>query len=140
MHRRAFFLIAASLFAGVALPAAAQAPQPANRLVIQVNEEDTKKWNGVLGNINNIRTELKGQVAFTVVAIGPGLGLLTADSLVANKVEDALAEGVRFVACGNSMQAVNMAADDLVKGVTVARAGYVEILRLQQQGWTYLRP
>ncbi len=112
-----------------------------NRMVIQINEDDSRKWNAVLGNINNIRDELAREGAsITVVAIGPGLGMLTADSLVANRVQDAIADGVRFVACGRSMQAQQVDKDDLIGGVQITSAGYVELMRLQQRGWAYIRP
>lgn len=112
-----------------------------NRVVIQVNEADAKKWHAVLVNIRNIQAELGPKnVAIALVAIGPGLGMLTAESLAANGVQDALATGVEFVACGNSMTAQHVAKDDLVDGVTVAAAGYVELMKRQQQGWSYLRP
>lgn len=112
-----------------------------NRIVIQVNEQDVKKWNGILANIRNIQAELGPKnVAVAVVAIGDGLGMLTAESLAANGVEDALAAGVEFVACGNSMKAQHIVKDDLVAGVSVSIAGYVELMKRQQQGWAYLRP
>ncbi len=112
-----------------------------NRIVIQVNEDDAKKWIAVLTNIRNIQVELgKQNVRIAVVAISYGLGMLTAESLAANDVQDALASGVEFVACGNSMQAQKVAKEDLVDGVTIAKAGYVEIMQRQQQGWAYLRP
>jgi len=146
---RYFFIFLASLLLSWALPGfsvAAEGGSPSraagkNRIVIQINEDDLKKWNTVLGNIRNIRAEFgDGQVDFAVVAIGPGLGMMTAESLSANGVQEAQAEGVRFVACGNSMKAQAITKDDLLDGVEVATAGYVEIVRLQQQGWSYLRP
>jgi intracellular sulfur oxidation DsrE/DsrF family protein len=112
-----------------------------NRIVIQINEDDVKKWNAVLININNIQADLgKDKVAIAVVAIGYGLGMLTADALTANQVQDAIATGVEFIACGNSMKAQQFDQSDLVTGVTVAASGYVELMRRQQQGWAYLRP
>lgn len=112
-----------------------------NRIVIQVNEEDGKKWIAVLANIRNIQAELSAKnVRIAVVAIGFGLGMVTADSIAANEVQDALATGVEFVACGNSMKAQHIDKADLVAGVGVATAGYVEIMQRQQQGWAYLRP
>jgi intracellular sulfur oxidation DsrE/DsrF family protein len=66
--------------------------------------------------------------------------MLMADALTANDVQDALAAGIEFVACGNSMKAQNIDKADLTDGVGVAKAGYVEIMRRQQQGWVYLRP
>jgi hypothetical protein len=117
------------------------APATKNRIVIQVNEEDTKKWNTVLANIHNIQVELgANNVAIALVAIGPGLRMLDATSLVANGVQDAMAAGVEFVACGNTMKAMKVHKDDLIDGVTVSVAGYVELMRRQQQGWAYLRP
>lgn len=79
-------------------------------------------------------------MAIAVVAIGPGLGMLTAESLAANGVQDALAAGVEFVACGNSMKAQKLTQDDLLEGVKISVAGYVELMKRQQQGWAYLRP
>lgn len=117
------------------------APQPSNRIVIQINEDDGKKWMAVLANIRNIQAELgKKNVAVAVVAIGSGLGMLKADSIAANDVQDAMKAGVEFIACGNSMQAQHLTQDDLVDGVSIAKAGYVEIMRRQQAGWVYLRP
>jgi intracellular sulfur oxidation DsrE/DsrF family protein len=81
-----------------------------------------------------------GKVEVAVVVIGPALGMLKADALTANKVQDAMAAGVRFVACGNSMKAQGLTKDDMIDHIAYARAGYVELMRLQQGGWTYLRP
>ena len=99
----------AALLAG--LPATASAAEATSataakphRVVFQVNEDDSRKWNTILGNINNVQEEL-GKVEVAVVVIGPALGMLKADALTANKVQDAMSTGVRFVACGNSMQA-----------------------------------
>ena len=110
-----------------------------NRVVFQVNEDDSRKWNTVLANINNVQEEL-GRVEVAVIVIGPGLGMLKADALTANKVQDAMTAGVRFVACGNSMTAQHLSKDDMIDGIAYAKAGYVEIMRLQQMGWTYIRP
>ena len=109
------------------------------RVVFQVNEDDSRKWNTILGNINNVQEEL-GRVEVTVVAIGPGLGMLKAEALTANRVQDAMAAGVRFVACGNSMTAQHLTKDDMIDGIGYTKAGYVELMRLQQQGWAYIRP
>ena len=112
-----------------------------NRIVVQVNEDGARKWNDILVNIHNIQVEMGAKnIAIAVVAIGPGLGMLKADSLAANGVQEALATGVEFVACGNSMRAQKLTKEDFVDGVTVSIAGYVEIMQRQQQGWAYLRP
>ena len=149
VHKMTALLVAA-LIGCVAMPTLAAdqkvgagrtAPATKNRIVIQINEDGVRKWNDVLINIHNIQVELGPKnVAVAVVAIGPGLGMLTAESLAANGVQDALAAGVEFVACGNSMKAQKLAKEDLIEGVKVSVAGYVELMQRQQAGWAYLRP
>jgi len=138
--RRRLLLGLPALIAWPVVARAAGKP-PRNRLVFQVTEDDGRKWLAVLVNIRNIQAELgQGNAAIALVAIGPGLGMLKADSVVANEVQDALKAGVEFVACGNSMQAQHVDREDLVDGVGITKAGYVEIMKRQQQGWAYLRP
>jgi len=139
--RRRFLLGLALLpaHAGLARAAGEARTATAPRIVFQVNDEDSRKWHVVLANINNVQEEL-GKVEVAVVVIGPALGMLKADALTANKVQDAMSAGVRFVACGNSMQAQKLEKDDMIERIDYVRAGYVEIMRLQQMGWSYLRP
>lgn len=132
-------LLAIAPVAVRAADAVAVGEQARHRVVFQVNEDDSRKWNAILANVNNVQEEL-GRVEVAVVAIGPGLGMLKAEALTANRVQDAMAAGVRFVACGNSMQAQHLTKDDMIDGIAYAKAGYVEIMRLQQEGWSYVRP
>ncbi|MBS3935233.1 MAG: DsrE family protein [Sulfuritalea sp.] len=136
-----FCISAAPAVAAEKIGAGKTAQAAKSRVAIQVNEESVKKWNEVLVNIRNIQAELGPKnVAVALVAIGPGLGMLTAESLAANGVQDALAAGVEFVACGNTMKALKIPREDLIEGVKVSAAGYVELMRRQQAGWVYLRP
>lgn len=152
-HPQRLSSLAAALLLAVLAPAAhaekvgadrtvaGKAAATQNRIVIQINEDDTKKWHAVLGNIRNIQAELgKDKVRIAVVVIGHGLGMLTIESLSATDVQDAIATGVEFLACGNSLKAQQVELADLVEGVKVTKAGYVELMRRQQQGWAYLRP
>ncbi len=38
------------------------------------------------------------------------------------------------------MTAQHLSKDDMIDGIAYAKAGYVEIMRLQQMGWAYIRP
>jgi uncharacterized protein len=140
MLRRTLLLALAALPAA-GLAASSGTQPPANRIVIQVNEDDGRKWLAILTSIRNIQSELgKGNSAIAVVAIGPGLGMLKADAVVANEVQDAIKTGVEFIACGNSMRIQHLDREDLLDGIGVTKAGYVELMKRQQQGWVYLRP
>lgn len=127
------------------LPAcAAEAPAATptkNRIVIQVSDDDPRKWVLALSNVHNLQADLgKDGVDIEVVAYGPGIGMLKEDTSVANRVLDEIADGVHFVACGNTMAAQKLTADDMVKGIGYTKAGVVHIMQREQQGWSYLRP
>jgi intracellular sulfur oxidation DsrE/DsrF family protein len=38
------------------------------------------------------------------------------------------------------MQAQHLTKDDMIDGIDYARAGYVEVMRLQKLGYAYIRP
>jgi intracellular sulfur oxidation DsrE/DsrF family protein len=135
------------LCAAIALaftPAAlAQAPQASVRpkVVLQMSEADPAKWNLALNNARNIQNDLgAANVDVELVAYGPGIGMLKADSIVGNRVGEALAAGVKVVACENTMQAQKLTKDDMLGKIAYVPAGVVEIMQRQQQGWAYIRP
>ena len=148
MHRRLFATLgllalllpmpAAVLAADVAAKARSKAAAK-HRGGFQGNEDDSRKWHTILANIGIVQEEL-GRVDVTVVAIGPGLGMIKADALTANGVQDAMAAGVRFVACRNTMESQHLTRDDMIDGIAYAKAGYVEVMRLQKLGYAYIRP
>jgi intracellular sulfur oxidation DsrE/DsrF family protein len=121
----------------------AQAPQASVRpkVVLQMSESDPAKWNLALNNARNIQNDLgAANVDVELVAYGPGIGMLKADSIVGNRVGEALAAGVKVVACENTMQAQKLARDDMLGKIAYVPAGVVEIMQRQQQGWAYIRP
>jgi intracellular sulfur oxidation DsrE/DsrF family protein len=146
MRRRSLFLsslaaVALACASAAAVQAQAQAPAPANKIVIQVSDADPAKWNLALNNAKNLQTDLgASNVAIEVVAYGPGIGMLKADSVVGTRIAEARASGVNVVACENTMRNVKLAKDDMLAGIGYVPAGVVEIMQRQQQGWAYLRP
>lgn len=126
-----------------AAPAAAQAPQASVRpkVVLQMSEADPDKWNLALNNAKNIQTDLgTANVDIELVAYGPGIGMLKADSVVGNRVAEAIAAGVKVVACENTMRNQKLTQVDMLNKLSYVQAGVVEIMQRQQQGWAYIRP
>ena len=129
------------LAAGVA---SAQTQQPSgskSRVVLQVSDGDAAKWNLALNNARNLQTDLgAANVDIEIVAYGPGIGMLKADSAVGARVGEALASGVKVVACDNTMRGQKLTKPDMLPDVGYVAAGVVEIIQKQQQGWAYIRP
>ena len=130
-------LVAAAGTAAAEIPAGAAA----NRVVMQVSDNDPAKWNLALNNARNLQADLGARnVEIEIVAYGPGIGMLKADSVVGNRIQEALGSGVKVLACENTMRAQKLVKDDMLNGVGYVGAGVVEIMQRQQQGWAYLRP
>jgi len=135
-------IVAVAAFVSVAaLPIPAPAQTPESRVVIQVSDADPGKWNLALNNAKNLQTDLGAKnVDIEIVAYGPGIGMLKSDSVVGNRIAEALGAGVKIVACDNTMRGQKLEKPDMLNGIGYVPAGVVEIMRRQQEHWAYLRP
>jgi intracellular sulfur oxidation DsrE/DsrF family protein len=112
-----------------------------SKVVFQVSDAEPAKWTLALNNVRNVQAELgANNVQIEVVAYGPGIGMLKVDSLAGNDVRDALAAGVAIVACETTMKKQKLLRDDMLPGIGYVPSGVVELMKRQQQGWTYIRP
>lgn len=128
------------LLGATAMPATSLAQDKA-RMVIQVSDNDPAKWHLALNNAKNIQKDIgKDKVDLEIVAYGPGIGMLKAESEVANRIQEAAESGVRVMACENTMRNQKLSKADMNTKVGYVSSGVVEIMQKQQQGYTYLRP
>lgn len=135
-------ILAALLVAATAgcsqLPMAQQERQ---QVVLQVSDADPAKWNLALNNAENIQQALgKDKVDVEIVAYGPGLGMLLAESKVAARLNGAMDSNVALLACATTMKKSKVTAADLAGGVKVVPGGVIHIMNRQQEGWSYVRP
>jgi uncharacterized protein len=114
---------------------------PKNKVVFQVSDGDAGKWNLALNNAKNVQESLGAQnVAIEIVAYGPGIGMLKAESTTSNRVTDAIKSGIQIVACENTMTALKLTPADMNPAISYVPAGVVEIMKRQSEGWAYVRP
>jgi intracellular sulfur oxidation DsrE/DsrF family protein len=136
-------LLGGALVAGaLGLPTAAVAardPLVTPKVVFQVSDSSPAYWNLALNNAKNVQKDLKG-ATIEIVAYGPGIGMLKADSEVANRISEAVDSGIKVVACGNTMKGQKLTKEDMNPKVDYVQAGVVEIMDRQQEGYTYIRP
>lgn len=52
----------------------------------------------------------------------------------------ALGAGVKVLACPNTRRGHKLVADDMPAKVGYLSSGEVELMRRQQEGWSYIRP
>jgi intracellular sulfur oxidation DsrE/DsrF family protein len=141
MNRRT---ILGMLGLSAAAPALAQPKKPAagrQRVVLQISDNDPAKWNLALNNAKNVQADLgKDNTQIEIVAYGPGLAMLKAESPVAARLAGALDDSVGLIACENTMHNTKVTRDQMYGGIAYVQAGVTHLMKRQQEGWAYIRP
>jgi len=118
-----------------------QANLEKQKVVFQVSADDPKIWNLALNNAKNVQQELGAKyVEVEIVAYGPGIGMLKFDSVVSSRVGEAVGDGIKVVACENTMKAQKLTKDDMLASIDFVPSGVVELMKKQKEGYAYIRP
>ena len=142
---RGQWLIAALAAAGIALSPVAQSESvhkpDRHKVVLQVSDNDAGKWNLALNNAQNLQQALgKDNVEVEIVAYGPGLPMLKAESKVGARLAQALDASVKLIACENTMRKTHVTKADMYDGISFVPGGVVHIMQREREGWAYIRP
>ncbi len=141
-----FRIIAALLFAGLLVWAAAPAADSPTGPTVVYHVSDSAQAAFALRNVMNHR-RADPDIRIVVVANGPGVAFLAEGAKDARgntydvMVEPLIAEGVKFRACRNALAGMNISEDQLLLNVEVVPAGVQEIARLQiEEHAAYIKP
>ena len=135
----ALSLTLASLNVNAADMAAATAAH--EKVVFQVSDAGPGKWNLTLNNAKNVQDAVgKNNVDIEIVAFGPGIEMLKRESEVGSKIDKALADGIKVVACENTMKAMKLTKADMLPTIGYVPGGVVELMKKQKEDWSYIRP
>lgn len=132
----------ALLLAGRLAGAGAYAPQ---KVVYHFNTADPQVNAIGLKNIQNHLNAL-GRQNLTVVALVHAaawqlVAKSKADPVLVEKMRALIDQGVSFAMCNNTLQEQNLDAErDLAIPMAVVPAGVAELVRLQQEGYAYIKP
>lgn len=136
----------------LAISAAAAQPPPEpresafveHRLALQLSDRDPAKQAMVLSVAYNLlKVYGPDKLAIDVVAFGPGVALLRADSPNAARVHSLMSQGVRFDICMNTVETIERetgAPFPITPDAHRVEAGVAQILTLAEHGYTLVRP
>ena len=117
-----------------------QAQTKAHRVLFAMTSPDEADWQLTLNNIRNLISGMAPEaVEIEVVAYGPGIAFLKKDGVEAAEIQKLESSHVHFIACGNAMRKQHLEVSDLVAGSEVVPAGIVEVMKKQEQGWSYIK-
>lgn len=154
MNRRKFLSAAAGLALIGAMPSLAQAqtkrkppedkPFAEHFIALQISDSDPKKQRLVLSVASNLQKAYgQDKIAIEVVAFGPGIDLLRAESENRSLVDSLITQGVRFDVCGNTLDTIERETGQRPKTNPHAievQVGVGQLLTLSEGGYTVIRP
>ena len=120
-----------------------------HKVAIHVDENDPARMNMALNNVANVKKYYESigeEVEIELVAYGPGLHMLRSDT---SPVKDRIAlmsleiDNLTFSACGNTHSAMTKKAGkeiELIDEAVMVQSGVVQLIGLQEQGYSYIRP
>lgn len=113
---------------------------PAHRIIMQLSTNDTLAWKGLMINLRNLKAGWGDSLAICVVAHGPGLDLLTRGKTTQEeKIRQFRQLGIEFIACENTMKERQVPRESILPEASFVRMGIAEIVRRQEQGWSYIK-
>lgn len=102
------------------------------------DEAEQETGLAIARNLLEDETDTIDEVA--LVAQGGGIATVRADGDSVDEIEALLEDGVAVSACSNTLEMMDLEESDLVSGVETVPEGAVEVTRLQDEGYAYLRP
>ncbi len=112
--------------------------------VLHISDMDPSKQELLLNNASNLLEAYPpGAVDIEVVAYGPGLRLMFADNVNAQRLDSLSQSGVRFSACGNTLKGMTRLLGEEPKLNPVAKVvpgGIVRIGEPAKKGFIYVKP
>jgi uncharacterized protein len=124
--------------------AASDKPFAEHKIVLQLSDRDAAKQALVLSVANNLlKAYDPDKIAIELVAFGPGIDLLRADSPNRVRVDSLIAQGVRFDVCMNTVETVERETGHrppLNPKAVPVQVGVGQILTLVEHGFTLVRP
>lgn len=124
---------------GLLLSKASLATSTHYKVVIEVVSSDPEQWGKLMNNIENIQGALR-KVTIEIVAHGDGLNLLEkANNPPIERMAKAVANGVKFLACKNTMKNKKITCSQLLDLAEPVDSGVAEVIRKQEDQWAYLR-
>ena len=152
LHLRAFiFALSLILVHGVhgahaapakeAAPTAAPAAEKVHRIVFQVTLDGAENWNKVLNQIENLKKGFApDKVEIEVVTHGDAGGFVLAkNTALSERIQKIEATGVQFSLCANTQKKNNIKPEEITPGVTIVPAGIVQVIKRQEEGWSYVK-
>lgn len=114
-----------------------------NQVVFHVDE--MAKWSLALGNVTNlIQYGKAAQIDYEIVVLANSEAVRLLDARRQDALQASILalqeQQVQFHACQNALRSNQIEASDLLADIQITPAGVADLIALQQQGFSYIKP
>lgn len=115
------------------------------RLKVLFHINEPERWDTALGNITNLLKDVgEDGVDAVVIANGPSVNAFI-DEEKLKSIKVLLDKGVKFLTCKNSLKkmcsaGVCISEENLPSYIGVVPAAITEIIKMQRDGFAYIKP
>ena len=135
------FLLAALLVstASWAQSGSAELDLAQHKIIMQLTSGDTNVHKRVVKQIANLLAAAPNS-KIELVCHANGISMLmTQQTKVHPKIAELKTKGVEFIACENTMLDKKISKEEIIQESGYVQVGILEIVRKQEQGWSYVR-
>jgi len=101
---------------------------------------DEKRSTIAISNIINLIKDLgEENLDIELLMNGTGVKIMLKEGECVNKVDYLSNKGVVFCVCSNSLNALEMQENDMIKGTKIVPSGVGELVKKQNEGWNYIK-
>lgn len=109
-------------------------------IVFHVDLKDRAMLELAVSNVTNYYTAIEGQKADVVMLVnGPAVNFFQKD-VVLPELKTLQDKGLKIRLCQNALNKFGLTKEMLMEGVQVVPAGIVELVRLKNEQYTYVKP
>jgi uncharacterized protein len=110
--------------------------------VIHMDQGDVEILSTALGNINNFLKEVGESSDLCMVVNHHAVRFFQKSNAAdhAGTIAALASQGIRFLICRNSIGNLNIDPSELLDACEVIPSGIVEVIRLQNNGFAYVKP
>lgn len=111
------------------------------KVVFHLDLDEEKILRIALTNMENLRAAKPG-ARINLVVNGPAVKFFRTDCAEESltRIKHLIQAEVMILVCQNALRAFEIPEDDICPGCALVPAGVVALVKLQQQGWAYIKP
>ncbi len=113
------------------------------KVVFHIDMEDTSRFGLALGNMSNLQKDVGYEnVDIALLANGNSVKHFVKEGNIEylSMLEEMHEKGVRFYLCNNSLNKHSLKKEQMFDFCEVVTAGVTKLIKLQKEGYAYIKP